>query len=267
MTFEPFRPTLMAVVEKKKSTTKRNFVPMVALLLITVLCITDAIRPSLAPGVKKTPRRPLRSLWYRRLEEGAEDVTKSRKIPILQGVRDGKKRKQDESISKEALANELSTLLDGIQTLALELDSTRSIPVIENVPVSLVSKPESTEKKSSRTSIKTANELREAVLDEGKQLKEVELDKDAQLLVNATTNEMLNHDVVQLMAKRFRSGSTPGNREPGDDARLALAIEGGGRFTMSLAGSSHITVCLTLTMMYQECVERLLLAWPLLLLV
>ena len=254
------RPTWMALGSrgKKKSISRKNFVPMVALLLITVLCITDAIRPSVTPGVgkKTTPRRPLRRLWYRRLEKGAEDVTRSRRIPLLDRVRPGQEAKQQDdlslypegimgSISREALAEELSTLLQDIETSTLEIDSTSSFPAIEALAKQKPESLDASSKKGSRVNIKNVHDLRQAVLDEGKALKECELDKDAQLLVNATAHEMLNHDVVQLMAKRFRTGSTPGNRAPDDKARLALAIEGGGecRPLIGVGDSSALYSC------------------------
>jgi hypothetical protein len=41
-------------------------------------------------------------------------------------------------------------------------------------------------------------------------------------------SQVQQHDVVQLMARRFHSRSTPGHRAANDTARLALSLEGGG---------------------------------------
>lgn len=58
--------------------------------------------------------------------------------------------------------------------------------------------------------------------------------------VNATTvttELLMNHSVVQLIAKRCRTNSTPGNRAPTDTAHLALSIEGGGMRGATSAGT------------------------------
>lgn len=210
---------------------------MVTWLILGVLCLTDAIRPSAPPsaGKKGLARRPFRKLWYRHLDDDQDDDRRQGKIPSVVGSFPRKRRAklQDDlsfntddlpgSVSKEALAEELSSLMEGIETLAEEVERTRSIP-----PIASGKKAGQTSEKKDGYKIKTVQELRQAVLDEGKELRELELAEDAQLLVNATAHELLNHEVVQLIAKRFRTGSTPGNRGPDDTARLALAIEGGG---------------------------------------
>lgn len=135
------------------------------------------------------------------------------------------------------LSDDLSRLLDTIETLAHEVEDSHSFP-----PTGASSSAEKTRKKSrgrkrdsTRTgataasgTVKTVHQLRQAVLDDGQELRDVTLAEDVQLLVNATTAELLHHDVVALMVQRFKTGSTPGNRAPDDLAKLALSIEGGG---------------------------------------
>jgi hypothetical protein len=214
---------------------------MVSLLLVAVLGVSGAIRPSSPAGNKAASRRPLRRLWYRRFEEGSEDV---RRMSAFDLLRDGDNSRNKNALSEEAplvdeemslgaVAVELSTLLAGIENLAEELETHYpSIPppgiidIVTTPPASGTKTSKSREKQK----IKTVHELRHAVLDEGKELRDLQLDPEAQLFVNATTNELLNHDVIQLMVQRFKSGSTPGNRAPEDTARLALSIEGGGMY-------------------------------------
>ncbi|CAB9496200.1 Patatin-like phospholipase [Seminavis robusta] len=249
---------------------------MVALLLILFLCITDAaIRPSPGGvgGNKVAARRPLPRLWYRRFEEGSvEDA--GRRIPRLDQLRNKKSEKtpyprgfavdlsllpEEQTISREALASELTTLLQGIESIANDLDRGVFPPLgiatgaAEDIvtgaakdATSRKPKKQSTTKADKLQKIKTVQELRQAVLDDGKELKELQLDPEAQLLVNATAQELLNHDVVELMVQRFKSGSTPGNRAPGDNARLALAIEGGGMRGAVSAGMASAIACLGL---------------------
>ena len=79
-------------------------------------------------------------------------------------------------------------------------------------------------------------------------MKDITLDDPdhVQLFVNATTSELLHHDVVELMVQRFKTGSTPGNRAPNDTATLALSIEGGGMRGAVSAGMASAIACLGL---------------------
>ena len=229
---------------------------------VGVLFFTDAIRPSLRPAttgnrntgslftpIKQPPTPPgrgLRRLWYRRSDEDdgtTTTATRRRRIPtaLRRGVRiNGNnnvirlKPEKDARINKvfpeeSTLADELSLLLDSIETLATEVEGSNSFP-----PTSTGGLKKNKKKTASASSdpanrgVQTVHQLREAVLDQGQLLKDVTLAEDVQLLVNATTEQLLNHDVVELMVQRFRTGSTPGNRAPDDTASLALSIEGGG---------------------------------------
>jgi predicted patatin/cPLA2 family phospholipase len=74
--------------------------------------------------------------------------------------------------------------------------------------------------KNGKVQIRNVHELRAAVLDEGHALKNIESQAEF------STEQVLSHDVLDLMVQRFRSKSTPGNRT--DGATLAISIEGGG---------------------------------------
>lgn len=73
--------------------------------------------------------------------------------------------------------------------------------------------------------VTNVHELRKLVLDENIPLRDLKVELD---VANSTATELMNHEVVQLIAKRFFSQSKPGSRTPDDTAILALAIEGGG---------------------------------------
>ena len=122
-------------------------------------------------------------------------------------------------------------MLDSIETLATEVEGSKSFPP---TGASLNKKKKTTGSRDHSASkdggITTVQELREAVLDDGRDLRDVSLADDVALLVNATTQQLLNHEVVELMVQRFKTGSTPGNRAPDDTAQLALSIEGGGTY-------------------------------------
>ena len=74
-----------------------------------------------------------------------------------------------------------------------------------------------------RRPIANVQDLRKAVLDDGLELRQTQLVHEAATL---TVKELLNHQVIQLIAERAKSGSTPGHRH--DNATLALSMEGGG---------------------------------------
>ena len=73
---------------------------------------------------------------------------------------------------------------------------------------------------------------------------------DTTQIVNATTatkEQLSHHPVLQLLAQRVATNSTPGNRAKGDTAHLALAIEGGGMRGSVSAGMAAAIATLGLT--------------------
>jgi predicted patatin/cPLA2 family phospholipase len=69
--------------------------------------------------------------------------------------------------------------------------------------------------------IKNVHQLRQAILDDGHLLKNVDSST-----AEFSTNQVLSHGVIELMVRRYKEGTTPQNRT--DDSTLAVAIEGGG---------------------------------------
>lgn len=93
-----------------------------------------------------------------------------------------------------------------------------------------------TPRKGTKIVVTNVHELREAILQNGAQLSDIDLQIDYSMSPNhngTTTldndNTPQQHEVLRLMHKRFLSDSKPNRRHPNDRAnRLALAIEGGG---------------------------------------
>ena len=71
--------------------------------------------------------------------------------------------------------------------------------------------------------VTNVHELRRAILDDDYPMKQIDLQCP---MADLTVQQALHHDVLQLIAERFHSQSTPGHRT--DNATLALAFEGGG---------------------------------------
>ena len=124
-------------------------------------------------------------------------------------------------------------------------------------------------KKEPKAIVSNIHELREAILDRGLELRDVELqyspppsllssnstsfqhfnkdyapDKSIQ---NGTDNDIFSHDVLNLLYQRYHSHSTPANRSAFDNATLALAIEGGGMRGAVSGGMAAAIVCLGLS--------------------
>jgi hypothetical protein len=108
-----------------------------------------------------------------------------------------------------------------------------------------------------RTVVTTAADLQHCVLDRGVPLKSVQVRiPGPPSSTEATTDssrsrwdaqQLQQHDVVQLMARRFHSLSTPGHRTANDTAVLALAMEGGGMRGAVSAGMAAALCMLGLT--------------------
>lgn len=82
-------------------------------------------------------------------------------------------------------------------------------------------------KKQHQHIVTSVNELRSKILDDGLALPNVKIECPY-ASANATIADVLQHDVIQIMASRYHSQSRPGQRYINDTAYLALAIEGGG---------------------------------------
>jgi len=98
--------------------------------------------------------------------------------------------------------------------------------------------------------VEDVHSLRRQVLQNHVLLKDIEFNF-TRPVVNATTvttDQLMNHSVIQLIAQRVRTNSTPGNRADNDqEAHLALAIEGGGMRGAVSAGMAAAIASLGLT--------------------
>eukprot|EP00526_Cylindrotheca_closterium_P007543 CAMPEP_0113620648 /NCGR_PEP_ID=MMETSP0017_2-20120614/10528_1 /TAXON_ID=2856 /ORGANISM="Cylindrotheca closterium" /LENGTH=711 /DNA_ID=CAMNT_0000530329 /DNA_START=271 /DNA_END=2406 /DNA_ORIENTATION=+ /assembly_acc=CAM_ASM_000147 len=85
------------------------------------------------------------------------------------------------------------------------------------------------------------NTLRQAILDEQRELKQVRIED----YVQEQTEGIADHQVLQLIKERYDSYSTPGHRK--DNSTLAMAIEGGGMRGCVSAGMAAAIASLGLT--------------------
>ena len=84
-------------------------------------------------------------------------------------------------------------------------------------------------KKKEPVTIKTVEELRNAILDEELSLKDTKIVEDETNTAAAQeSSPLMDHAVRELIKERYLSKSTPGNRLANDNSTLAIAIEGGG---------------------------------------
>ena len=111
--------------------------------------------------------------------------------------------------------------------------------------------------------VTTAQQLRERVLDDGIELRKLDIkllhklmdtnnstssgSTEPKSIVSTPNPQILNHEVLSLIARRFQEGSTPGNRPANDTARLALSMEGGGMRGAVSAGMAAAIATLGLT--------------------
>lgn len=122
-------------------------------------------------------------------------------------------------------------------------------------------------KKKAKAIVTNIHELREAILDKGLELRDIELNyspppslrssnstfqhfrdiSSSGSLQNSTNSNLFSHDVLNLMHERYHSHSTPANRSVYDNYTLALAIEGGGMRGAVSGGMAAAIVCLGLS--------------------
>jgi hypothetical protein len=120
-------------------------------------------------------------------------------------------------------------------------------------------------KKKQQVVVTNIHELREAILDKGVELRDVELQystppsllssnssiSNMHRITNTSTmpyqnsTALFSHDVLNLLHERYHSHSTPANRS--DTHKLALTIEGGGMRGAVSGGMAAAIVCLGLS--------------------
>jgi hypothetical protein len=145
------------------------------------------------------------------------------------------------------LANDTATTREGRSSSLLAMLDVRTDDGAATTKTSAKNK-----RRRAKAIVTTAAALQHCVLDQGMPLKSVQVrigsaagaeDEEAPStgaasrgVADATTSrteieaniQLQQHDVVQLMARRFHSRSTPGHRAANDTAKLALSLEGGG---------------------------------------
>lgn len=182
---------------------------------------------------------------YRQLDVQEEVARKRTTTPIgtpffLTKRRSSKSRSKDQVLPSATLETGLPAVGAGLPTMMIPPPSDSDGPPQEQfntvVPVTKASTEMAPEPATSTPTttpatattsdpITDVHELRRRVLDQGTELRKVPV---ALEVSNMTVDELLNHQVIQLMVERFHSKSTPGNRDATDTARLALSMEGGG---------------------------------------
>ena len=122
------------------------------------------------------------------------------------------------------------------------LVTTRHNPVREKLAVKTTLTEPNSQPLPKNTVLTHVDDLRRQIYDHQIPYHHTQLRLDPS---NRTVHELLTHDVLQLMAQRFREQSVPGHRT--DDARLALSLEGGGMRGAVGAGMAAAIACLGLT--------------------
>lgn len=105
-------------------------------------------------------------------------------------------------------------------------------------------------KKKATIPITNAHELRRVILDEHLQLKDVTVKIDVS---SCKPEDLVNHEVIALIVRRFNEQSTPGHRSIDDKSILALSLEGGGMRGAVTAGMAAAIASLGLT----DCFDRI----------
>lgn len=114
-----------------------------------------------------------------------------------------------------------------VGVIALQINNNQRRSSVTPVPLHYINKDTAFIERSQepvflkgKVQIKTVHQLRQAILDDGHLLKNV--DNTAEF----SPDQVLSHGVIELMVRRFKERTTPQNRT--DDSTLAIAIEGGG---------------------------------------
>ena len=132
--------------------------------------------------------------------------------------------------------NDAATPLPVLAMLVKNNSTPKSVPVLESLQ----------RKKQQQHIATNVHELRSKILDDGLALQNVKIECPY-ASANATTADVLQHDVIQLMVSRYHSQSRPGERCCNDTAYLALAIEGGGIRGAVCSGMAAAIAALGLT--------------------
>lgn len=152
--------------------------------------------------------------------------------------------------------------------LSFSNDGPEEPSVVTAVATKTKSKRSVIRKKKPLVVVSNIHELREAILDRGLELRDIELNYSpppslrssnsttlhhfnenfsSSASIENVTQSLFTHDVLNLLHQRYHTHSTPANRSVYDNATLALAIEGGGIRGAVSGGMAAAVVCLGLS--------------------
>lgn len=206
---------------------------------------------------------------YKDTEDDISDVQEQEKSVrrVLSNIRlRSLRRRRSASI---AVVQEESFVVDEL-VLGNTVDNEGPLepPLLLEIDPSLVKPKKSSRRKKPKAIVTNVHELREAILDRGFELRDIELNYSPPPSLrssntttfqhfnehysstdpsNDTSNNIFTHDVLNLLHRRYHSQSTPANRAADDNATLALAIEGGGMRGAVSGGMAAAIVCLGLS--------------------
>lgn len=212
-----------------------------------------------------------------------DDITdvqeKKRLMRVLSKIRLRSLRRKKLASEKAAVAvvQEGSTpageevLMENIDVdghVSASADDSKELSVVSALDTTKTKKRPAIRKKKPLVVVSTIHELREAILDKGIELRDVELNYSPPPSLRSSnstifqhynenfslesshenvTQSLFTHDVLNLLHQRYHSHSTPANRSIYDNATLALAIEGGGMRGAVSGGMAAAIVCLGLS--------------------
>ena len=151
---------------------------------------------------------------------------------------------------EEPASLSLSSLSFPLRDLLFQMVQQRRSPITSIKSVTGIKDNTQQEKKRKKKSIVVDNVdlLRTAILDEQREFKTVNIQNynlEEQDDLTVSSSMLQNHQVLELLAKRFETYSKPGKRQ--DNATLALAMEGGGMRGCVSAGMAAAIASLGLT--------------------
>jgi hypothetical protein len=208
-------------------------------------------------------RRPQRQQQQRQQQQQQQS-----REPLIESIsmESAKEEEQVRDIPGIRIADTPSSLLETNEELSIITNDDDTPTLIKKRKKRFVRSINNNLKKSKPLAIvRTAEELRSAVLDQKIALENVEFDTPSvptkktsddttnkkeerpPKLSNADTPELpLDHEVLKVIQQRFQTNSKPGFRAVNDTARLALSIEGGGMRGAVSAGMASAIACLGL---------------------
>ena len=197
--------------------------------IIALIQLFHCLEPisALQPNGRLSRRLAAITRFYKRLEDHEYSPNNTGDDPSSKSPSRSESFAGEQSLLEQLAKRELkssSSVKSPLWYQSTDMSSTSSTsPSDDSVKRTAFSRRLKTKKQEPVRQVSTVQELRNAVLDERRPLKQVEVTQQFQDL---QVSDVLNHEVLKIIAERFHSGSTPGNRS--DNATVALSMEGGG---------------------------------------